>query len=75
MGKLRVLSGSEVCQILEENGFVAVRQRGSHRIMQKRLEETTITVPVPLHNPVRRGTLLSIIRQSELARSAFESEK
>ncbi|WP_442939801.1 type II toxin-antitoxin system HicA family toxin [Nostoc sp.] len=34
MGKLRVLSAREVCRILEENGFVQVRQRGSHIIMQ-----------------------------------------
>jgi hypothetical protein len=32
--------------------------------MQKRTDGTTITVPVPLHNPVRAGTLSSIIRQS-----------
>jgi hypothetical protein len=35
LGRLRVLSGDEVCRILEQNGFVAVRQRGSHRIMQE----------------------------------------
>jgi hypothetical protein len=43
--------------------------------MQKRLKTTTITVPVPLHDPVRRGTLLSIVRQSELPKSLFETEK
>jgi predicted RNA binding protein YcfA (HicA-like mRNA interferase family) len=74
LGKLRVLSGSEVCRILEQNGFVAVRQRGSHQIMQKRLGTTTITVPVPLHDPLRRGTLGSIVRQSELPRGLFEVE-
>jgi predicted RNA binding protein YcfA (HicA-like mRNA interferase family) len=74
LGKLRVLSGAEVCQILERDGFVAVRQRGSHRIMQKRLGDTTVTVPVPLHNVLRRGTLLSIIRQSGLSRALFEVE-
>jgi predicted RNA binding protein YcfA (HicA-like mRNA interferase family) len=42
--------------------------------MQKRLETTTITVPVPLHDPVRRGTLSSIVRQSELPRALFETE-
>jgi len=42
--------------------------------MQKRLETTTITVPVPLHDPIRRGTLMSIIRQSELSRRLFETE-
>ncbi|MEO7142725.1 MAG: type II toxin-antitoxin system HicA family toxin [Bryobacteraceae bacterium] len=51
------MSGSGICRILEQNGFTAVTQRGSHRIMQKRLEATTITVPVPLHDPVRRGTM------------------
>ena len=73
MGKLRTLAGSDVCRILERNGFVLVRQRGSHKIMQKRTEETTITVPVPLHDPLRRGTLASIIRQSGLPRDLFES--
>jgi predicted RNA binding protein YcfA (HicA-like mRNA interferase family) len=51
-----------------------VRQRGSHRIMQLQTEGTTITVPVPLHDPLRRGTLMSIIRQSGLDKSPFESE-
>jgi len=62
----------EICQILEQSGFFPVRQRGSHRIMQKRAEGTTITVPVPLHDSVRAGTLSSIIRQSGLPRSLFE---
>ena len=74
MGRLQVLSGSQICQILEHHGFVAVRQRGSHRIMQKRIEDTTITVPVPLHDSVRAGTLSSIIRQSGLPKSLFEDE-
>jgi predicted RNA binding protein YcfA (HicA-like mRNA interferase family) len=63
-----------VCKILEAHGFVAVRQRGSHRIMQLQAEGSTVTVPVPLHNPLRRGTLQSIIRQSGLAKSLFESQ-
>jgi predicted RNA binding protein YcfA (HicA-like mRNA interferase family) len=42
--------------------------------MQKRLGDTTVTVPVPLHNVLRRGTLLSIIRQSGLSRALFEVE-
>jgi predicted RNA binding protein YcfA (HicA-like mRNA interferase family) len=74
LGRLRVLSGTEVCKILEEHGFVAVRQHGSHRIMQLKTEGTTVTVPVPLHAALRRGTLQSIIRQSSLAKSLFENE-
>jgi predicted RNA binding protein YcfA (HicA-like mRNA interferase family) len=42
--------------------------------MQLKTEATTISVPVPLHSPVRRGTLQSIIRQSGLPKSIFEQE-
>jgi predicted RNA binding protein YcfA (HicA-like mRNA interferase family) len=69
---MRVLSGGEVCAILRKHGFEQVRQRGSHVIMQKKLENTTITVPVPDHKELRIGTLMSIIRQSGLDKSAFE---
>ncbi|RMG00733.1 MAG: type II toxin-antitoxin system HicA family toxin [Acidobacteria bacterium] len=72
MGKLRVLSGKEVCAILSRHGFVEVRRRGSHIVMQKKLPQGTITVPVPDHNEIRIGTLQSIIRQSGLPRSEFE---
>jgi predicted RNA binding protein YcfA (HicA-like mRNA interferase family) len=73
LGKLRVISAKEVCHILEEHGFVRVRQRGSHIIMQKRTDETTITVPVPNYQEIRIGTLRSIIRQSQLSISLFET--
>ena len=72
MPRLRLLSGREVCRILEFEGFVAVRQRGSHVVMQRKLVGTTITVPVPDHRELKTGTLLSIIRQSQVPRSLFE---
>ncbi len=72
MGKLRILSAREICQILVVNGFVEVRQRGSHIIMQLKTEETTITVPVPNYTEIKIGTLQSIIRQSGLPRYLFE---
>ena len=73
MGKLRVLSGKELCVILSAHGFVEVRRRGSHIIMQKRILQSTITVPIPDHSEIRIGTLQSIIRQSGLLRDVFES--
>lgn len=72
MGKLRILSAREICQILVVHGFVEVRQRGSHIIMQLKTEETTITVPVPNYTEIKIGTLQSIIRQSGLPRYLFE---
>ncbi|HLN30992.1 MAG TPA: type II toxin-antitoxin system HicA family toxin [Gemmataceae bacterium] len=73
MGKLRVLSGQEVCAILERHGFTRARQRGSHIVMQRVSTDGTTTVPVPDHKELRTGTLRSIIRQSELPRSEFEA--
>jgi len=73
MPKVRVLSGREMCKILAQNGFEKVRQKGSHIIMQKRIGNSTITIPVPDHDELRIGTLLGIIRQSELPRSLFET--
>ena len=73
MAKLRVLSGREVCRILVKHGFVEVRRRGSHVVMQRKTESGSTTVPVPDHSELKIGTLQSIIRQSGLPRSEFES--
>ena len=68
---MRTLSGKEICAILKKHGFEQVRQRGSHILMQKQVPGSTITVPVPDHKELRIGTLMSIIRQSQLDRSLF----
>jgi len=73
LGKLRLLSGREVCSILEKHGFVEVRRRGSHVVMQRRSNDSTISVPVPDHKELRIGTLQAIIRQSGVPKSEFES--
>ena len=72
MARLRVLSGKDVCVILEKSGFEEVRRRGSHVVMQKKTPSGTVTVPVPDHPEIRIGTLQSIIRQSGVPRSEFE---
>lgn len=58
-----------------KHGFVQVRQKGSHIIMQKQLDNTTLTVPIPNHSELKVGTLIGIIRQSQLPRELFETEK
>jgi predicted RNA binding protein YcfA (HicA-like mRNA interferase family) len=73
LGKFRVLSGKEICQILSNYGFREVRRRGSHILMQKILPGSTITIPVPDHRNLKIGTLRSIIRQSGIPKGEFES--
>jgi len=50
-----------------------VRQCGSHIVMQCVTPDGTATVPVPDHKELRIGTLRSILRQSGLPRSEFET--
>jgi len=68
---LPVVSGRQCCAALAKFGFVSVRQKGSHVVMQKKLENTTITVPVPDHKELAAGTLRSIIRQAGLTVEEF----
>jgi predicted RNA binding protein YcfA (HicA-like mRNA interferase family) len=42
--------------------------------MQKKSGSGTVTVPVPMHDGIKIGTLLSIIRQSGIARFHVESD-
>ena len=73
MPKLGVFSGREVCSILGQAGFIHVRTRGSHAVMQQvGAEGVTRTVPVPLHDSAKKGTLKSIIRQSGLDEALFK---
>jgi predicted RNA binding protein YcfA (HicA-like mRNA interferase family) len=72
--RLRVLSGREVVSILEKNGFAEVRRQGSHIVMQRTITAGTITLPVPNHHELKRGTLAAIVRQSRIPREQFEEE-
>lgn len=58
--------------MLADAGFVEVRRRGSHVVMQRRTDAGTTTVPVPDHAELRVGTLRAITRQSGLDRALFE---
>ena len=67
MPKLPVLSGQEAIRILENLGFVQVRQRGSH-VMLRRGSSGCV---VPLHGELKRGTLMGIVRQAGVTTEEF----
>lgn len=57
----RDISASELIKALRVLGYVATRQRGSHiRITTQQGGEHNEVVPN--HNPIRVGTLLSILK-------------
>ncbi len=71
LGKLKVFSGKELCKILTFYGFQNIRQKGSHIVMQKVVNDSTITIPVPNHKEIKPGTLKSIIRKSTISIEVF----
>jgi len=69
MASLPTLSGREVGRIFAKDGWEMVPQRGSHMILVKDGEMTTLSVPD--HKEVAKGTLRSLIRSSGLTSDEF----
>ena len=59
MTKLPVISGAKAARAFSRAGWVSVRQTGSHFIMIK--DGSMVTLSVPLHKEVDRGTLRKLI--------------
>lgn len=60
---MKSLKPKEMIKILEERGFVFVRQKGSHRLYIK----GDLRVTVPYHNKdLKPGTLRDILKQAEI---------
>lgn len=69
--KLPQISGKEIIKILRKNGFVVVRQKGSHIRLEKNTPEGTIKITVPNHPVLKKGTLHQIIKASGLREEDF----
>jgi len=69
MPQLPVMSGREVARVFEKDGWEIARQRGSHIILVKAGQNVTLSVPD--HKEVARGTLRSLIRSAGLTVEEF----
>ena len=66
MSKVPCLAYDQIVRALQRNGWVVVRQRGSHIRLQKHTITETMKVTVPAHRPVKRSTLAHILKQAKL---------
>lgn len=71
MTKVPSLSSREIVNALRRDGWVVVRQKGSHIRLQKNLPDRTLKLTVPAHNPVKRTTLARILKQAEIEPDEF----
>ncbi len=56
----------EVLARLREDGWLVVRQRGSHRQLRHPLKPGTVTVAGHPGDSVRRGTYRAVLKQAQL---------
>jgi predicted RNA binding protein YcfA (HicA-like mRNA interferase family) len=64
--RLPVISGAQLIGALEKLGWVSVRQRGSH--VRLKHPERPVSLVVPLHRELKRGTLAGILRDAGVDR-------
>ncbi|MCJ7577667.1 MAG: type II toxin-antitoxin system HicA family toxin [candidate division Zixibacteria bacterium] len=71
MRKLPSFTPQKIVQVLEKNGFVLDRSKGSHHIYYH--PETKRRVVVPLHKrDLPKGTLFEILKQAGIRREKLK---
>jgi predicted RNA binding protein YcfA (HicA-like mRNA interferase family) len=72
VAKLPQVRGNRLVKALQKKGWYIDRSRGSHAIMRNDDRPGTKIV-VPIHtNPVKPGTLSSILKKAEISKEELE---
>ena len=72
MTKVPRLPYDQVIRALQRDGWVVVRQKGSHVRIQKHTPAETLKLTIPAHRPIKRSTLSHILKQAKLTVEEFE---
>ena len=73
MTKVPSLNYDLVIRALRRDGWVIVRQRGSHIRLQKHTAGETLKVTVPAHRPIKRSTLSHLLKHARLSVEEFNA--
>ena len=71
MTKVPNLSYIQIVKALQRDGWIIVRQHGSHIRLQKHIDDTVLKITVPAHRPVKSSTLAHILKQARLSVDRF----
>jgi predicted RNA binding protein YcfA (HicA-like mRNA interferase family) len=71
MIKAPIVTYIKVIKALQRDGWVVVRQKGSHIRLQKHLADEILKLTVPSHSPIKRSTLSHILKQARLSVERF----
>lgn len=71
MTKTPSLGYEKVIKALQRDGWVIVRQKGSHIRLQKNAGNEVFKLTVPAHRPIKRSTLSHILKQAGMTTDEF----
>ena len=58
-------------KMLQKNGFLFKRSKGSHQIFYNATSNITVLVPVHGNKDIKKGTLLAIMKQAGIDKYEF----
>ncbi|MDR2166932.1 MAG: type II toxin-antitoxin system HicA family toxin [Clostridiales bacterium] len=71
MAKLKIVTSVAMCRLIENIGFVAIRQRGSHKFYRHNDGRTTV---IPMHaKDLDRSLIRKILRDIEISIEEFNN--
>jgi len=69
MAKLKVISGMKAVKAFRKAGWSVARYKKNHIIMEK--SGSIVTLSVPKHKELKRGTLRDLIKDADLTVEEF----
>lgn len=66
MSKVPSLNYIQVINALKRDGWVIVRQKGSHIRLHKHTADEVFKITIPAHRPIKRSTLSHILKHARL---------
>jgi predicted RNA binding protein YcfA (HicA-like mRNA interferase family) len=71
VSKVPSLPYTAIIKALQRDGWIIVRQRGSHIRLQKHTGDELLKLTIPAHRPVKRSTLAHILKQARIGLEQF----
>ena len=66
MTKVPSLGHEKVVNALKRDGWVVIRQKGSHIRLHKHTRTEVLKLTVPAHRPIKRSTLAHVLKQARM---------
>lgn len=67
MSKVPSLDYRQVINALKRDGWVVVRQKGSHIRLHKHTADDMLKITIPAHKPIKRSTLSHILKHAGIS--------